>query len=577
MNTNAARFTLLTLAFLAVSVVAARTACGQDGGVFRPADTSSPQTTLRDFIDACNRLYRKIETDRFHDRTSSEHRPLAMRVLDCIDQSELPEFERLEAAGEAAICLKEILDRVEIPPDNEIPDQEAIESSQDDRLMRYQIPGTRITIARVEEGPQRHEYLFTPGTVARALEYYQDIKSAPYRTTGPDTSPGFYDWYMTAPGHPRVAQIVDWLPDWFRQRVGGLAYWKWIGIFLTVIVAVALMVVCYLIHDKLARKYRDKNPLLYLLTIVFPILAAMIPIQFKDYAYDHLTLRSTALYVVSFFSNMIALFALIFVVFGATSRLAAVIIASPRINPQGLNAQLIRIMTKLLSLVLAVLVLLEGGNYLGIPVTTLMASAGIGGLAVALGAQDTLKTLFGTVMLLSDKPFRVGERIIFGKYDGVVEDIGLRSTRIRLLTGHQATIPNDELARSDIENVGRRPFIRRVADIHIPLDTEAQKLEAAVDIIRAALQDHEGMDPDYPPRVYFFDFNPAGFIIRIIYWYKPAQYWDYLAMGEQINFQVCRAFEEQGISFSLPFRVTYTSLDSKTVPIEIQLPGNQAA
>ena len=85
---------------------------------------------------------------------------------------------------------------------------------------------------------------------------------------------------------------------------------------------------------------------------------------------------------------------------------------------------------------------LIGGQYLGIPVATLLTSAGIGGIAVALGAQDTLKTLFGTVNLLADKPFRVGDRIIVQQYDGEVEDIGLRSTKIRLLNGHQVTLPN---------------------------------------------------------------------------------------------------------------------------------------
>jgi MscS family membrane protein len=264
-------------------------------------------------------------------------------------------------------------------------------------------------------------------------------------------------------------------------------------------------------------------------------------------------------------------------VFGASNRIASVIIASPRVNPRGLNAQFIRIMSRLLAMVASVVVFLEGGDYLGIPVTTLIASAGIGGLAIALAAQDTLKTLFGTVMLLSDKPFRVGDRIIFGRYDGVVEDLGLRSTKLRLLTGHQATIPNDVLARTDIENVGRRHYIRRVADIHIPLDTPPENLEAAVAVIRTALEDHEGMDPAYPPRVFFFDFNPSAFVIRVIYWYNPPQYWDFLAFSEKINFAVFRAFEEQGISFSLPFRVTYTSIDSQEKPIEVDLTDRRSA
>ena len=288
-------------------------------------------------------------------------------------------------------------------------------------------------------------------------------------------------------------------------------------------------------------------------------------------AFRDLALRSTPLYVVSFSADLAALLAALVVIFGVSNRIADVIIASPQINPQGLDAQVIRITSKLLSLVACVVVFLEGGRHLGFPVTSLLAATGVGGLAVALAAQDTLKTVFGTIMLMADKPFRVGERIIFGKYDGVVEDIGLRSTKIRLLTGNQATIPNDELARTDIENVGRRPHIRRITDLHIPLDTRREKVEQALAAIRASLENHEGMDPDFPPRVYFNDFNPDSFNIRVIYWYRPPKYWDFLAFSEQINLEIFRAFEQQGIQFSLPFRITHTSIDSKEKPLEVKV------
>lgn len=162
-----------------------------------------------------------------------------------------------------------------------------------------------------------------------------------------------------------------------------------------------------------------------------------------------------------------------------------------------------------------------------------------------------------------DKPFRIGERIIMDKYDGVVEDIGLRSTKLRLLTGHQAAIPNDKLAGADIENVGRRPHIRRIVDIRIPLNTPRERIESAVEIIRAALDNHEGMDPEFPPRVYFNEFNPESFNIRVIYWYSPPNYWDFLEFSQKLNLEICKAFEEHGIKFSLPLRVAHTSLEGE--------------
>lgn len=525
-----------------------------------PADTSSPRATLKSFIDACNRLHRKIESEHYFDRTSPEHHPIALKILDCLDVSELPEYEQVEFAGEAAVCIKEILDRVELPRYDEIPDAEEIESADEEKnILRWPIPGTRLTITKVEEGLHRHEYLFSPDSVSHAPDVYADIRLLPYRKTGPDVSPGFHRWYVSAPGRPIVAKFVDALPDWFRERTQGLSHWQWFGLTLAIILALLFLGVSYKLHFRLARKYRGKSLLGFCLTIVFPISYVLIPMGLKFVATEYLTIKGTPLYFISFLCNVTSLLAAMFVVFGTGNRIASSIIASPQINPQGLDAQFIRIVTKLLSGVVAVIVFLEGGNYLGFPLTTLIASAGIGGLAVALAAQDAIKNLFGTIMLLTDKPFRVGERIIFDKYDGTIEDIGLRSTRIRLLNGNQVTIPNDKLASSDIENVGRRSHIRRVSDIHIPLDTPRENLEKAMAVIRAALEGHEGMDPEQPPRVFFYDFNPSAFVIRIIYWYNATQYWDFLALGEKINFEVFRAFEEQGISFSLPFRVAHIS------------------
>ena len=102
---------------------------------------------------------------------------------------------------------------------------------------------------------------------------------------------------------------------------------------------------------------------------------------------------------------------------------------------------------------LVIVVLLFWLDNVGLKVSTLLAGLGVGGLAFALAAQDTLKNLLGSIMILLDKPYKVGQRIVAKDHDGIVEEIGLRSTRLRLLTGHQTVIPNDEMAKIDIENL----------------------------------------------------------------------------------------------------------------------------
>ena len=210
---------------------------------------------------------------------------------------------------------------------------------------------------------------------------------------------------------------------------------------------------------------------------------------------------------------------------------------------------------------------------IGLKVSTLLAGLGVGGLAVALAAQDTLKNLLGSVMILLDKPYRVGERIVAKGHDGIVEEIGLRSTRLRLLTGHQTTIPNDEMAKIDIENIGQRPHIRRLTNIGITYDTPPQKIEKAVDIILKILDNHEGMDPKFPPRAYFNEYDPYSLNILVIYWYHPADYWGYMEFSQGVNLQIAREFEKEGIKFAFPTSTTYLSQDNGQ-PLYVNLGGN---
>jgi MscS family membrane protein len=209
----------------------------------------------------------------------------------------------------------------------------------------------------------------------------------------------------------------------------------------------------------------------------------------------------------------------------------------------------IRNASKIAIVLTGLLLLLDNMGY---RVSTILAGLGVGGLAVALAAQDTLKNLLGSIMILGDRPYTVGQRIVAKGHDGIVEDIGLRSTKLRLLNGHQTTVPNDEMSKIDIENISRRPHIRRLTNLFIPLDTPADQAEKAVKTIQDILQDHEKMDSRFPPRVYFNEFNRDCLNIQVIYWYHSTDYWNFQAFNQRVNLQIMRAFEAEGIPFAVP-------------------------
>ncbi len=197
------------------------------------------------------------------------------------------------------------------------------------------------------------------------------------------------------------------------------------------------------------------------------------------------------------------------------------------------------------------------------PITSILAGLGVGGLAVALAAQDTIKNFFGSLVILGDKPFEVGDRIDIDGHDGPVEVVGFRSTKIRTLDGHLVTVPNSEMVNSTICNIGKRPYIKRVANITITYDTLPEKVEKAIVIVKDILKDHEGMSPDFPPRVYFSDFNDWALNIMVIYWYHPPDYWQYMEFSEKVNLQILTRFNNEGIEFAFPSQTLYHANDDK--------------
>jgi MscS family membrane protein len=223
--------------------------------------------------------------------------------------------------------------------------------------------------------------------------------------------------------------------------------------------------------------------------------------------------------------------------------------------------QMVRVVSKVLIVVFGFIYLLKAAT--GKPMTTLLAGLGIGGLAVALAAQDTLKNLFGSFMLMIDKPFVVGDWVHIEGEHATVEEIGLRSTRIRTFAGHVIAIPNEKVAAMSIENVQRRPFIRRKTDITVTYDTPPDKVEKAVALIKDILRDRPELDPERPPKVYFSDFNDTSLNILMVYWFKKNDYWASVEFDETVNFQIMRAFEQEGIEFAFPTTTTYLAQDDR--------------
>ncbi len=216
-----------------------------------------------------------------------------------------------------------------------------------------------------------------------------------------------------------------------------------------------------------------------------------------------------------------------------------------------LDDQVIPILSKVTKFfVWAIGILLVLQN-LGYNVTSLLAGLGIGGLAVALAAQETLSNFIGALAILLDRPCEVGDRVDFDQLGikGTIEAIGLRSTRVRTLDGTLVSIPNRTMANTLINNVAKRPTIKNEYVIGIVYDTPYEKVLEALKILREILADHPST-ANY--RAYFKEYGPYSLNIVVTHWCKYTDYEEFLRATEEINLEIKRRFEEAGIEFAFP-------------------------
>ncbi len=184
-----------------------------------------------------------------------------------------------------------------------------------------------------------------------------------------------------------------------------------------------------------------------------------------------------------------------------------------------------------------------------------LAGLGIAGIAVSLAAQDSLKNLFGSMTIIFDRPFLVGERITCLGFDGIVEEIGFRSTKLRTLAGHLVTIPNANLVNGPVENISRRPAIRRVFDILVSRTATGEQLARALEIVRNACTDPELSDPisldvngrPQPPIVTISTISPDGFVVSLTYFFRPPDFIECNRHADRLLVRVIADLRKEGI------------------------------
>ncbi len=202
-------------------------------------------------------------------------------------------------------------------------------------------------------------------------------------------------------------------------------------------------------------------------------------------------------------------------------------------------------------LVIVAVLILQNSGY---NISGLLAGLGLGGLAVALALQPTLANMFAALTIFVDRPFQIDDGVSVAGVTGSVESIGLRSTRVRTSDGTLVTIPNSAVVNAQIDNLQARPTRRTNFTIGVTYDTSSEKLKTAVSILRDVMEQNPGTETS---RAHFKSYGESALILDVAHWCTYLDYSQYLACIEDINFEIKRRFEDEGIEMAYPTQTVH--------------------
>ena len=520
----------------------------------KPPDTASPRATLSSFISALEDAFR-IGSDP---QSDGESYPVLMRAVRCLDTSQLPPDLAEDLGIEAALMLKEVFDRIELPTSDDIPDEGVLRQSPDNRaaIERWTIPNTDIAIGLIREGSRKGEFLFTSETVQRAPDFYALVRELPYNEKA---TPGIYVAYLTSPGRGLRVGWGESLPYWTKLLVWGQTIWQWLaGLLVLTLSAVFIRMLLtrgrrWDVNHGVEASGADRSDghvwrvgvtLAVGVSAGLLLAAAWLMDGVIGFTGDPLTLvmRTLELAGVGFVCWLTGL---------VITQAGELLIRARQLRPRGAPGQLIRFATRLLALAVILSIVVYTAQRIGLPAYSVITGLGVGGLAVALAAQETLRDLLGSISIMANRPYRIGDWVVLGDKQGTVEAIGFRNTQVRTFYDSVLSIPNSNAASMTVDNMGMRNYRRVYTKFGIRYDTPPKRIEALLEGIKRIIQTNPTTRKDYF-HVVLHDFGTASLDIMLYFFVKVPDWSAELVERQRVLLETIRLADALGVEFAFP-------------------------
>ena len=442
----------------------------------------------------------------------------------CFDTSRLND----EEAAARAIELKEILDangwmiqQTRIPTEPDYIDPERGASIYEDPAVR----GRGLLLVRQPDG----RWVFSADSLDRVPELYPSLSR----------------------------HIVTAVPSWLRADVLGIEAWKYLGVVALIFIAFLIQkIVAFVLTGYIKRLLSEKPALRKAVTRAERPLGglAMAATFYLGFPLLLFPVHISAVAVIA--TKALAAYSFVWLGFRLIDIVAEWMAAKAATTDSKLDEQLVPLVRKTLKVFTAVIGGLFVLQNLDVDVSSLLAGLGLGGLAFALAARDTIANFFGSVMIFVDKPFQLGDWVVVGEVEGIVEEVGFRTTKVRTFYDSVVTVPNANVVNTAVDNYGMRSYRRYFTTLNINYGTPPEKVQAFCEALRAIVRSIPEMRKDFY-MVEFTEFGDSGLSI-MVYVFVDADSWNTeMRVRTRFNLEIMRASQELGVNFAFPTRTLH--------------------
>lgn len=533
-----------------------------------PVDVAGPRQVMGDF------LARMATAEALHDAVTASYLASNRRFLSPEEAAAAQRIRSVYASAtqtlnydsiakdlqshegrlRLALALKEVLDRVPLPPPDAIPDEAALLAQSQDR---WRVPGTEIEIRRMDSGDRMGEWLFSAPTVERLTDFYDRVRHLP-KVDGAPAVDRFADFNRSIIGMRNIIPL-RWmiaLPPWLTLLWLEQPVWRWLGFF----IAVALVLLVRSLVGRLVRcLVREDEEHLFRNAWVRTLqpLAMLGLVWWLRYFCMHNLLFGYPVYapLVTVLTALLYL-AGVWAIWALARAAGESVIRTQHMLPLGVDGQLVRLTVRLFALVAAVVLIIEGANRMGLPVYSVVAGLGVGGIAIALAAKESLGNLLGSFTVMIEKPFRLGDYVRIGDIEGTVTQVGFRSTRVRTPNDSELSIPSSKIIESNIDNLGRRKARRVMTTLGITYDTPPEKIRALIAGLKKIIEEHPCTSKENS-YVAFNDFGDSSLDILVSFFLNVTTRGEELQQREDVLLKFVELASGMGVEFAFPTRTLY--------------------